>query len=183
MNTRFLLPVAAFFVVTFAFTAAHAQKAVDAGSGSNVVYRCPSNEYTNDPLVAKAKNCTIVPPNISVMGDAFKPPVQDKPRSSDSKNNDSAKNESSRSNGGAKSSPEQKSRDSDRKRILEDELKSAEDKLAELKKEFNNGEPERRGDERNFAKYQERTAQLKADVTRAEADVSALKREVGNLRD
>jgi chromosome segregation ATPase len=118
-----------------------------------------------------------------VMGDAFKPPVQDKPRNSESKNNDSAKNESSRSNGGAKSSPEQKSRDSDRKRILEDELKSAEDKLAELKKEFNNGEPERRGDERNFAKYQERTTQLKADVTRAEADVSALKREIGNLRD
>jgi chromosome segregation ATPase len=81
------------------------------------------------------------------------------------------------------SNAEQKARDSDRRRILEDELRAAETKLAELKKEYNNGEPERRGDERNAVKYQERIAQLKADVTRAEADVNAIKREIGNLKD
>ncbi len=176
MNTRFLSPLVLSASILLPLACAHAQKAVDAGSGSNVVYRCPNNEYTNDPTVAKAKGCTIVPPNISVMGEAFKP-AQEKVRNGDTKNAETARPSAS------KPSAEQKSRDSDRRRILEDELKSAEGKLADLKKEFNNGEPERRGDERNFAKYQERTTQLKADVVRAEADVNALKREIGNLKD
>ena len=58
----------------------------------------------------------------------------------------------------------QKARDSDRKQILQDELKTEEQKLADLKKEYNNGEPERRGDERNFAKYQERTTMMKENI-------------------
>jgi hypothetical protein len=76
----------------------------------------------------------------------------------------------------------QKSRDSDRKQILLDEMKAEEQKLSNLKKDFNNGEPERRGDERNFAKYQERTAVMKEDVERAEKNIEALKREMGNLK-
>lgn len=76
----------------------------------------------------------------------------------------------------------QKARDNDRRQILQDELKGEEEKLANLKKEFNNGEPERRGDERNYAKYQERAATLKEDVNRAEKNVEALKRELGNLK-
>jgi hypothetical protein len=76
----------------------------------------------------------------------------------------------------------QRTRDSDRKRILEDELKSEEEKLARLRFEFNNGEPERRGDERNFALYQERAARLRDDVARVEANVNALRRELSLLR-
>ncbi len=76
----------------------------------------------------------------------------------------------------------QKARDNDRKQILLDELKSEEDKLANLKKEFNNGEPERRGDERNYAKYQERTALMKDDISRSEKNVEALRRELANLK-
>jgi hypothetical protein len=53
----------------------------------------------------------------------------------------------------------QRARDSDARRILTDELKREEERLAQLQKDFNNGEPERRGDERNFAKYQERVAE------------------------
>lgn len=79
-------------------------------------------------------------------------------------------------------SEEQKSRDNDRKQILLDELKAEDQKLANLKKEYNNGEPERRGDERNFAKYQERVSAMKEDINRAEKNVEALKREVGNLK-
>jgi hypothetical protein len=44
----------------------------------------------------------------------------------------------------------QRARDSDARRILADELKREEERLAQLQKEYNNGEPERRGDERNF---------------------------------
>src|SRR5438445_13325136 len=76
----------------------------------------------------------------------------------------------------------QKTRDNDRKQILLDELKTEEQKLSGLKKEFNNGEPERRGDERNYAKYQERTASMKEDLDRTEKNIEALKREIGNLK-
>ncbi|MBI3283407.1 MAG: DUF4124 domain-containing protein [Burkholderiales bacterium] len=76
----------------------------------------------------------------------------------------------------------QKARDSDRKQILQEELKSEEQKLAELKKEYNNGEPERRGDERNYAKYQERTIMMKDDISRTEKNIEALRREIGNLK-
>lgn len=76
----------------------------------------------------------------------------------------------------------QLSRDNDRKRVLEDELKSEEDKLARLKAEYNGGEPERRGDERNFALYAERVQRLREDVARAESNVSALRREIALLR-
>jgi hypothetical protein len=76
----------------------------------------------------------------------------------------------------------QKARDSDRKLILQDELRLEEGKLAGLKADYNNGEPERRGDERNYAKYQERAAVMKDDITRAERNVDALRRELGKLR-
>lgn len=76
----------------------------------------------------------------------------------------------------------QKARDSDRKQILQDEMRTEEQKLAGLRSEYNNGEPERRGDERNYAKYQERTAALKDDIARTEKNVDALKRELGNLK-
>ncbi len=76
---------------------------------------------------------------------------------------------------------EQRGRDSDRRRILSDELRTEEAKLAELQREFNGGEPERRGDERNFAKYQQRVGEMRAAIARREADVAALKRELGKL--
>lgn len=76
----------------------------------------------------------------------------------------------------------QKMRDNDRMQVLVDELKNEEKKLANLKAEYNNGEPERRGDERNYAKYQERVAAMKEDISRTEKNIEALKREIGNLK-
>lgn len=76
----------------------------------------------------------------------------------------------------------QKARDNDRRQILADELKSEETKLAALKKDFNNGEPERQGNERNYAKYQERVGLMKEDLSRTEKNVEALKREIGNMK-
>ena len=75
----------------------------------------------------------------------------------------------------------QKARDSDARRILADELKREEDRLAAMQAEFNNGEPERRGDERNYAKYAERAADMKAAIQRKEADIAAIKREIAKL--
>ena len=76
----------------------------------------------------------------------------------------------------------QKTRDADRKQILLDELRAEEQKLANLKKDYNNGEPERQGGEKNFSKYQERTTMMKEDISRTEKNIEALNREVGNLK-
>ncbi len=47
---------------------------------------------------------------------------------------------------------------------------------------FNNGEPERQGNERNYAKYQERVAQMRDDISRTERNIEALRREIANIR-
>jgi hypothetical protein len=78
-------------------------------------------------------------------------------------------------------SREQRTRDTERRRILEQELREAEERLAKLNQEYNNGQPERRGDERNYQKYLDRTAELKASVGRQESDIQAIKRELAKL--
>jgi hypothetical protein len=75
----------------------------------------------------------------------------------------------------------QKSRDSDRRRILEDELRDKQAQLADLKREYNNGEPERQGNERNYQRYLDRTAQLKADIARSESDIASIRSELGKV--
>ncbi|QJE03145.1 DUF4124 domain-containing protein [Massilia forsythiae] len=76
----------------------------------------------------------------------------------------------------------QRARDDDRREILNEELRAEEKKLADLRRDFNNGEPERQGNEKNYAKYQERVANMRDDVGRAEKNVEALKREIANIR-
>jgi len=76
----------------------------------------------------------------------------------------------------------QKARDDDRRGILTDELRAEEKKLADLKATFNGGEPERQGNEKNYAKYQERVASMKEDISRTERNVDALRREISNIR-
>ena len=77
---------------------------------------------------------------------------------------------------------QQRARDDDRREILNDELRSEESKLTELRREFNGGEPERQGNERNYAKYLDRVAHLKDNIGRAEKNVDALKREIANIK-
>ena len=69
------------------------------------------------------------------------------------------------------------------RRILEDELSKEEAKLADLRKEFNGGEPERRGDERNYQKYLDRVQRLKDDIGRSEVNIASLKRELASVRE
>ncbi len=67
---------------------------------------------------------------------------------------------------------------SGQKQALEIQLRTAEQRLTTLKREFNGGEPERRGDERNYAKYQQRVAKMQEEVIRAEQYVDTLKQEL-----
>jgi hypothetical protein len=75
----------------------------------------------------------------------------------------------------------QRARDTDSRRILEAELRREEERLAELRKEYNNGEPERQGNERNYQKYLDRVADLKSSIARKEGDIAAIKRELAKL--
>ena len=135
------------------------------------VYRCPGNLYT-DALSAKEasdRGCkTLEGAPITVI------------QSVAPRGERAAARPAGGSAGEKVSSEDQKARDSDAKRILEAELKKEEEALAALQKEYNNGQPERRGDEKNAQKYLDRVAELKAAVTRKEADVAALRRELGN---
>ena len=73
---------------------------------------------------------------------------------------------------------EQKARDTDARKILQDELIKAQASLEALQKEYNNGQPERQGDEKNYQKYLDRTADLKAQIARTESDIGAITREL-----
>jgi hypothetical protein len=136
------------------------------------VYRCPGPPvlYTDalSAQEARDKGCRLIegaPVTVVQMPKRPAPPAASAARGGE----------------GRVDSAAQRSRDSDSRKILETELKREEDALAALKKDFNNGEPERRGDERNYAKYQERVAEMRAAIGRKEADIAALKRELAKL--
>jgi hypothetical protein len=75
-----------------------------------------------------------------------------------------------------------RARDSDARAILQGELNKAQARLAELKAEYNDGNPVRTALElRNPQGYPERVAKLKADITRQESDIAGIKRELDRL--
>ncbi len=75
----------------------------------------------------------------------------------------------------------QRQRDSDARRILNEELQREQTALAALKREYNDGQPERQGNERNYQRYLDRVAEMKAAIARKEGDIAALQRELGKL--
>ena len=141
------------------------------------VYRCPGNLYTDalSPKEAAGKGCkTLEGTPITVIQSSVP-----KAASSGARSSGSASSSSSAENKVA--SDEQKVRDTDARRILDAELRKEEASLEALKKEFNNGQPERRGDERNYQKYQDRVNEMKAALTRKEADLASLRRELSKF--
>ena len=79
--------------------------------------------------------------------------------------------------------PEQRARDADAKAILEQELRRAEAKQAELVKDYNNGEPDKIGGEaRNHQKYLDRVAEMKAAIARNQSDIEGIKRELSRFK-
>ena len=75
----------------------------------------------------------------------------------------------------------QKKRDAERKQILNDELSAEQKKLDSLNAQYKDGQPDREGGERNYAKYQERTQGLKDDINRSQQNIDALQREINGL--
>lgn len=76
----------------------------------------------------------------------------------------------------------QRARDSDRRRILEDELRKEQARLDELKAEYKDGEPDRLGNERNYQRYLDRVARLEEDIARTETNIASLRRELTTIR-
>jgi len=77
---------------------------------------------------------------------------------------------------------QQRQRDDDRRRVLQDELQQAQARLAQAQSDYDTGSAQRLGDEaRNYQKYLDRVAELKANVTRQQADVDAIRRELSKL--
>jgi hypothetical protein len=155
---------------------------------SGTVYRCPGNPvlYT-DSLSAKEardKGCRLLDgaPITLSPGPAKTPPVTSStPGAERTAPAGSSASGAGRTGESRVDPAEQKARDTDAKRILQAELKKEEERLVALQKEYNSGEPERRGDERNFQKYQDRVAEMKAAIVRKEADIAAIKRELAKL--
>jgi len=137
------------------------------------IYRC-GNEYTNTVPDSRVRNCKLIEGgNVTVVQGTPVRPAPAKSVSTSSANP---------AGGGKTVSQEQKSRDSDARLILEAELKKAEARQLELAREYNNGEPEKRGDEaRNHQKYLYRVAELKAGLARNESDIAGIRRELGRL--
>jgi hypothetical protein len=147
--------------------------AAAASAQERPVYKCPGNLYT-DTLTAKeaaARGCKALegaPVTVIQSGPPRRPTaVESAPasRPADQRVDPS----------------DQKARDQDKRRILESELRREQERLAGLRQEYNNGQPERRGDEKNYQKYLDRTAELKAGIERSESDIAALKRELSKL--
>jgi hypothetical protein len=122
------------------------------------VYRC-GNEYTNNVTRDRAAECTLITTGNVTVVPAVKAPTMSSVRPDN-----------------------QRAKDADARFILDNELKKAEARRAELLKEFNNGEPEKLGAEnRNYQKYVDRIAELKANIQRSEADIASIRREISRL--
>ncbi len=76
----------------------------------------------------------------------------------------------------------QKSRDTDRKRILEGELATEQSNLEQAKKELAAQEAVRSGDERNYQRVVERLQPFKDKVALHERNIEAIQKELGKLR-
>ena len=149
-----------------------------AQASSTIVYKCPGNVYTSDrELTAKQaadQGCKVIEgtPITVIQG---RPPAP-RPGTGAATAPGASRPAEARIDAGA-----QRARDSDSRRILEAELRREEERLAELKREYNNGEPERQGNERNYQKYLDRVADLKSGIARKEGDIAAIKRELSKL--
>ena len=61
-------------------------------------------------------------------------------------------------------------------------MKKSETRLADLQKEYKDGEPDKQGIEgRNYQRYLDRVAELKENISRSQGDVAGLRREIARL--
>ena len=159
--------------IPFALGAALAWAGGVGAQEATVTYRCPNNDYKNTISAKEAEKLGCK----KLEGAPVTVIQMTKPRAGTTTAVPAATGSSQ-----ARVDPAaQRARDSDARRILEGELRTEEERLAALKKEYNNGQPERLGNEQNYQKYVDRVGQLSAAITRKEADIAAIRRELQKL--
>lgn len=146
-------------------------------ASADTLYKCIDGSgvvlYTNQKT--SAKNCTVLSRDLPVttLGTA--------PRAASA----------SRNANSSKSSPAsfprvdgdvQRSRDNDRRTILEQEFAIEQQNLDKARQTLSEGEASRRGDEKSYQTYLSRVQELRNDVALHERNIEALKRELANLR-
>ena len=155
MKHALLIPLAAAFLVANSFA-------------QDRIYRC-GNEYTNTVPAGQKHNCKLLDGGNVTVVQSQRPAAAAPVRVA-----------AATQTGQRIDAPEQRSRDSDAKQILESELKRSQTRREDLLKEYNNGEPEKLGPEtRNHQKYLDRVAELKANMARNDSDIAGIQREIG----
>lgn len=159
---------------------AYALPAIAQSSG---VYRC-GNEYTNDTRRIERGGCTpLTGGNVTIIrGGPVRTSniVRSTARAPLSQRSSPLAAPGAPANRPTVSSSTQQVRDQGARGILQMELDKASKRLAELQKEYNNGNPEKIGPEhRNYQKYLDRVANLKSDIARTESDIQGIRRELG----
>jgi hypothetical protein len=167
MKTASFLLMAASFVASLAGVSAFAQEKV---------FRC-GNEYTNNAADAAKRGCKVMEGGNLTIVQGTTPRGASVGSSAGGSSAAKAPAGSPRVEGS-----DQRARDGEARSVLESELKKAESRQAELLKDFNNGEPEKQGAEsRNYQKYLDRVAEMKAEIARNESDIAGIRREIGRL--
>ncbi|MDR2991159.1 MAG: hypothetical protein LBU72_04400 [Burkholderiaceae bacterium] len=155
------------FYLTLAGAVLAAAAAWPAQAQENRVYRCPNNEYTNQ-IKGRTGCKPVTGGNVTIVRGG-RPPA---PVLASSGTGQISAHQ-------RVDTPEQHARDADAKAILESELRKAEAQQVELEKDYNNGQPDKQGDEaRNYQKYLDRVADMKAAIGRNQADIDGIKREL-----
>lgn len=145
------------------------------------IYRC-GNEYTNNAEVARERGCRLVEGGNVTVVQGTKPQAGVAPSTPAASAPGSRPPAAPTTRPPATASPEQRARDSDARQILEGELRRAQDRLAQARQAYANGQPDKEGIEfRNHQRYLDRVAELKAAVDRAESDIAGLQRELARL--
>ena len=150
-----------------------AASAAPAAAQVTEIYKCldPTGRplYTSDKKDTEGKKCELVSREINVVP-AQRIPV---PRA--------APKDNVRRDGFPRETPAAQASAKERQReILEKELAAEQELLAKAKQELADQEATRSGDERNYARVEERLQPYKDTVDLHQKNVEALKRELGN---
>lgn len=143
---------------------------VAAGGAYADVYKCVDENgrltYTNDKPLPGQKGCTLLSrdqpvTSVPMPRKSATPTPPSFPRVDDST---------------------QRTRDSERRKILEQELSSEEGLLADSQKELAAQEAVRNGDEKNYQRVIERLQPFRDKVKQHETNIAKLKTEINNIR-
>ena len=132
-----------------------------------------SKELNNDPASARNKNC--VRKNVGPFNTVPAPVAPAAPRASQTPSQKGA-------NFPSVNGDTQKQRDSDRRKILEQELTQEQQQLEVARKQLAEQKEIRLGPEKNYARVEERLKPYEARVRQHETNIEILRKEITNTR-